>query len=126
MKADILEIFKDFQSNAIINNVGNETYIALIAKKDKCDTTSDFKPISLTTALYKLIAKIIVERLKHTLAETVSEYQMAFVKGRQTTDAMLIANEAVNYWRAKKIKGFVIKLDIEKALTRLAELSVEN
>lgn len=44
---------------------------------------------------------------------------MAFVKGRQITDAILIANEAIDYWRTKKVKGLVIKLDIEKAFGKI-------
>lgn len=98
----------------------NETYIALIAKKEKCEKASSSRPISLTTAVYKLIAKVIAERLKTTLLDTISEFQMAFVKGRQILEAILIANEAIDFWRAKKIKGYVIKLDIEKAFDKIS------
>ncbi|KAA0025507.1 LINE-1 retrotransposable element ORF2 protein [Cucumis melo var. makuwa] len=54
-------------------------------------------------------------RLKTTLKETIAENQMDFVEGRQIIDAILIANEAICYWRVKKTKEFVLKLDIEKA-----------
>lgn len=43
---------------------------------------------------------------------------MAFVKGRQI-NAILVANEGVDFWRMKKTKGFVIKLDIEKTFDRI-------
>ncbi|KAA0039966.1 LINE-1 retrotransposable element ORF2 protein [Cucumis melo var. makuwa] len=49
----------------------------------------------------------------------MAENQMTFVKGRQIIDAILVANEAIDYWRVKKIQGFVIKLDIEKAFDKL-------
>ena len=49
-----------------------------------------------------------------------TEYQMAFVKSRQITNASLIANEAVDHWRNKKSKGFVIKLNIEKAFDKIS------
>ena len=52
-----MEIFKDFH-NGIINKAVNVTYIALIAKKEKCSLAFDYKPISFTTALYKIIAKV--------------------------------------------------------------------
>ncbi|KAA0055625.1 LINE-1 retrotransposable element ORF2 protein [Cucumis melo var. makuwa] len=119
IKEDICNIFKKFHDNCIINKAVNVTNIALIAKKDKCSVPADYRPISLTTSLYKLIAKVIAERLKETLPLTVAENQMAFVKGRQITDAILIANEAIDYWRVKKIKGFVIKLDLEKAFDKI-------
>ncbi|TYK05764.1 LINE-1 retrotransposable element ORF2 protein [Cucumis melo var. makuwa] len=81
IKGDICNIFKDFHDNCIINEAVNVTNIALIAKKDKCSAAADYRPISLTTSLYKLIAKVIAERLKETLPYTVSKNQMAFIKG---------------------------------------------
>ncbi|KAA0063695.1 reverse transcriptase [Cucumis melo var. makuwa] len=45
---------------------------------------------------------------------------MAFIKGRQITDAILIANEAINTWKQRKTKGFVLKLDIEKAFDKIS------
>ena len=78
----------------------------------------DYRPISLTTGLYKLIAKVIAERLKLVLPEIISENQLAF-RGRQITDAILIASEAVDFWKKKKVKGFVVKLDIEKTFDKI-------
>ena len=51
---------------------------------------------------------------------TIFENQLAFVKGRQITDAILMANEAVDLWKASETKRFVIKLDIEKAFDKIS------
>ena len=56
----------------------------------------DFRPISLTTSFYKIIAKTLANRLKPTLPESISENQLAFVKGRQIIDTILMANEVVD------------------------------
>nr|ABR67408.1 reverse transcriptase [Cucumis melo subsp. melo] len=76
------------------------------------------KAYQLNYISIQVIAKVIAERLKETL-HTVAENQMAFIKGRQITDAILIANEAIDYWRVKKVKGFLIKLDLEKAFDKI-------
>ena len=81
IKREILDVFTDFHKNGIIKVV-NYTYIAFIAKKEKCSLTTDFRPISFTTTLYKLMAKVMAKRLKITLPEIVSEKQMAFVKDK--------------------------------------------
>lgn len=112
-------IFNDFHKNGIINRAVSETFIALIAKKQKCSLPLDYRPISLRTTLYKLIVKVLVERLKLTLPATISDNQLAFVSGRQIPDAILIVNEAIYYWRTKKVKWFVIKLDIEKTFDKI-------
>ncbi|KAA0040707.1 LINE-1 retrotransposable element ORF2 protein [Cucumis melo var. makuwa] len=65
------------------------------------------------------MAKAIANRLKSTLPLTFSLNKLAFVKGRQITDAILMANEAVDYWLTSKSKGYVLKLDIEKAFDKV-------
>lgn len=119
IKYDICNIFNDFHKNSIINKAVNVTFIALIAKKYKCSIASDYRPISLTTALYKLLAKVLADRLKETLPNTIVENKMAFTWGRQIMDAILIANEVIDFWKVKKVKGFVIKLDIEKTFNKI-------
>lgn len=83
LKIDLLEVFQEFFENGIINKRTNETYICLIPKKKKASKVGDFRPISLTTSLYKVIAKVLAERLKSVLSHTISDGQAAFVKGRQ-------------------------------------------
>lgn len=126
LKKDICQILQDFHENDIMNrNVINNTYIALITKKKNCTLSKDFRPISLTTSLYKIIAKVLVNRLKPTLPKTIFDNQLAFVKGRQITDTIFMANEAVDYWKVSKFKGFVIELDIEKAFNKISWIFID-
>lgn len=54
--------------------------------------------------MYKIIAKILSERLKSLLPSTITEQQSAFVANWQILDASFIANEIIDEWKRKKRK----------------------
>ena len=74
----------------------------------------DFRPISLIGGLYKLLAKLLPNRLKMVVGEVVSKFQHAFIQGRQILNAVLIASEAVDSRLKSNIPSFLLKMDIEK------------
>nr|XP_009768756.1 PREDICTED: uncharacterized protein LOC104219730 [Nicotiana sylvestris] len=62
---------------------------------------------------------ILAERLKKVIGKLVDTQQMAFIKGRQIMDAILIANECVDAKMRSKDPGILCKLGIEKAYDHL-------
>lgn len=118
-KSNIMNLFQDFFQKSIVNKAMNATYIAFIPKKLAPQKVSNYILINLTTNIYKILAKVLVECLKHAMPATISPNLSAFVKGRQITDSILIANEIVDLWRCNKQKGYIIKLDVEKAFDKL-------
>ena len=87
----------------------------LISKKGGAENLKDFCPISLVGSLYKLLAKVLANRLRRVVGRVVSNSQHAFVGGRQILDAVLIANEALDSRVKSSERGFICKMDIEKA-----------
>ena len=65
--------------------------------------------------MYKLIAKVLAERLKHVVNKLVNKHQMAFIKGRQIMDAALVASECVDTRLRGEKAHIMCKPDLKKA-----------
>nr|GEW62459.1 RNA-directed DNA polymerase, eukaryota, reverse transcriptase zinc-binding domain protein [Tanacetum cinerariifolium] len=75
----------------------------------------DFRPISLIGSFYKIIAKILANRLIFVLGDIVNEVQSAFVADRQILDGSFILNELFQWSKSKKKQTMIFKVDFEKA-----------
>ncbi|KAJ9536684.1 hypothetical protein OSB04_un000157 [Centaurea solstitialis] len=94
----------------------NHTLLCFIPKVPNASRVSDFRPISCCTVLYKVISKIISDRMKPYLAGIISPTQSAFIPGRRITDNILMAHELVaGYQRDVGRLRCAFKIDLRKA-----------
>lgn len=77
----------------------NETTIVLIPKVKTSELIKDLRPISLCNVLYKIVSKVLANRLKKILPEVISQSQSAFFPGRLISDNILVAYELTHYMR---------------------------
>ena len=100
----------------------NHTFITLIPKISFPNQVSHFRPISLCNAIYKVISRIMVNRLKPIMDSLISPFQNAFIKGWSISDNILIAHVIMNILRKKKGRknSFgALKIDMKKAYDRV-------
>ncbi|XP_023637566.1 uncharacterized protein LOC111830212 [Capsella rubella] len=94
----------------------NSTILALIPKNQGACEMKDYRPISCCNVIYKVISKIIANRLKKVLPKFVSGNQSAFVQDRLLIENVLLAMELVKDYHKDTITSrCAIKIDISKA-----------
>ena len=116
VKNEVLGFFKEFhEQGRFVKNL-NATFLVLIPKKQTVDEFKDLRPISLVGGLYKILSKVLANRITRVMNKVISKSQNAFVEGRQILDDVLIANEIVDSTMRRKESGLVCKLDIKKPM----------
>lgn len=119
------EIFKGvhefFASGFLLKEV-NRTDMVLIPKIPSPEEMGHLRPISCCNYTYKIISKIMANRLKPFLGDIISANQSAFLAGRQIQDNILVAQEVFHHLKQRrrgKIFEVAVKLDMNKAYDRL-------
>lgn len=90
MGKDITSTVSDFFNNARMDEGWNDTLIALILKVKWPEKVNQFQPISLCNVCYKIITKVITNKLKGLFSKIIGEEQSNFVPGRQIIDNIAI------------------------------------
>ena len=81
VKDEIMEMFREFHANETFIRSLNSTFLVLIPKKGDAEDLMDIRPISLLGSLYKILAKVLANRLKKVVGKVVFEAQNAFMEG---------------------------------------------
>ncbi|KAK2639526.1 hypothetical protein Ddye_027321 [Dipteronia dyeriana] len=110
-----MKFIAEFHKESTIIKDLNRTFIALIPKKEKPETLKDFISISLVGSMYKVLAKVLANRLKKVMNLIIGDTQMAFVQNHHIVYSFVIANEIIHWWKRDIEGSLLIKLDFEKA-----------
>ncbi|GJQ98571.1 RNA-directed DNA polymerase, eukaryota [Tanacetum coccineum] len=112
---DVVAAVTSFFSTGSFPPGCNSSFITLIPKSQEAKMVKDFRPISLIGSMYKIITKVLANRLSLVISELVSDVQSAFVSNRHILDGPFILNELLSWCKHKKSKALIFKIDFEKA-----------
>ena len=121
-------VLSSLNSSSLLKSI-NHTFISLIPKVKNPERVTEFRPIILCNLIYKIISKVIANRLKPLLNSIISETQSAFIASRLITDNVLIAFELLHHMKTGCLgkKGFMaLKLNMSKAYDRVEWVFLKN
>lgn len=100
-----------------MNRAVNHTFLALMPKQAVTNRIEQFRPISLCNVIYKVITKILANRLKPFLDDLIHPSQTTFIPHWSILDNVIINHEIMCFLKFRKgKKGYmVVKVDMAKA-----------
>ena len=116
---DLVDVYNDCLSRGSLSFSQRTGLITLLYKKnDKLDT-KNWRPISLLCTDYKILAKVLTNRLKLVLSTVVSPSQTCGVPGRFSGEHVRLLQDIVNFSNTNNVGAAILSLDQEKAFDRV-------
>nr|GEV07230.1 RNA-directed DNA polymerase, eukaryota [Tanacetum cinerariifolium] len=124
--SDLCDIVEYFFDTGSFPNGCNSSFVALISKITEAKFVNDFRPISLIGSVYKVVTKVLANRLALVISDLISDTQSAFVANRQILDGPFILNELLHWCKRKKKQVMFFKVDFAKAYDSLEAFGFDN
>lgn len=120
MICKILYIFNSIDENEELSRSMKYSIINLIYKNkgDKTDL-NNFRPISLLNVDYKILARIMSNRLKYVLPKIISPTQSCCIIGKDISDTTISVKDLMDVVEGDELEAFLLKLNQEKAFDRV-------
>ncbi|XP_043697429.1 uncharacterized protein LOC122648258, partial [Telopea speciosissima] len=121
---DLTLAVKWFFMKSYLPSSVNATFISLIPKTGDVTSFMGYRPIALCNLFYKIITKVLSNRLQGVIGQVVSDCQSTFIKGRSIVENILVCHDVV---RGIEQKGTsptaILKIDLHKAYDSLTRRS---
>lgn len=91
----IVKMVQEMFSTKRVARGVNRTWIVLVPKTKNASSFNHFRPISLCNLAYKIVSKIIANRLRKVIGKIIAPNQGAFVEGRWIAENNVVAQELV-------------------------------
>lgn len=102
---DLWNLFKDFHSGSLAIERLNFGIVTLLPKLNNSPEVKNFIPICLLNMCYKIITKVLNNRLALCITKVISEFHYGFIQGRLIMDGMVALNEILHEVKRKNKMG---------------------
>ena len=114
VRKDVWEVVEESRASVQVLQALNVTFLTLIPQEERVTNPKQFRPIALCNVIYKIITKVIANRLKAIFPYVISKEQAGYVEGRQIMDNIILAHEVIHSLKLTKTSCILIRLDLSK------------
>lgn len=121
LKDILFRLFSEVEQKSILSRSMRSGIISLIYKK-KGDRKflKNYRPISLLQVDYKILARVMANRLKNVLCRIVSSSQTCCIMGRNILDTIASVRDVIEMADVEDLECYILKIDQEKAFDRVS------
>ena len=96
IKDDLFNLFQDFHAGTLNIERLNFGVVTLIPKVPNAIDIKAFRPICLLNVCYKIITKVLTNRLASCINKVISDFQYGFIKGKYIMDGVVSLHEIIH------------------------------
>lgn len=122
IKNDLVEIFREVYKNGKLTTSMKSGIVHLIYKKGERKDIKNWRPVTLLGTDYKILSKVLANRLKEVLEILVSEDQTCGVKGRAGSFNLSLIRDVISWVEERNLPLCLLSLDQEKAFDRVSHV----
>jgi hypothetical protein len=119
IKAEILNMVPDFNKGTLDLRRLNYGVITLVSKVKEANTIKQYILICLLNVDFKIFPKLLIDRITPLADKIISSSQIAFIKGRNILEGVVILHEVIHELRRSDRHGVLFKIDFEKAYDKV-------
>lgn len=116
MKSDVLLAVQKFFTTGKVLKTFSCTSVTLMPKVPAPTLVKDYRPIAYCTTFYKIITKVLTNRMKGVMNTIIIPSQSAFIEGRSIIDNVIFSHELLKWYTRKGLSPrCVLKVNLRKA-----------
>ena len=120
IRSDFMEMVKFVKDLKQLSDSQSLGVIKLIAKTGNLELVENWRPITLLNVDYKIISKVIANRLKIVMDKVISKEQYCGVTGRSIVSCNNTIRDVIHYSKEKDMEMAILSLDWSKAFDRVS------
>ncbi len=117
--ADLLQVLSDSLSKGMLPLSCRRAVITRIPKKGDLTDIKNWRPVSLLCCDYKLLSKVLANRLAGVISQVIHSDQSYCVPRRSIVDNIYLIRDALEVSKLLNLDFGLISLDQEKAFDRV-------